>query len=125
MFGNGQGDLDSISGRVIQKKKMGLNAYLLNTQHHKVQIKGKWRNPGKSVVLSPTFRKGSLRVTIDYDRQLNFIYIHIHIYTYIYVYIHIHIYIYRERFIYIYIYICIYACINIRIYTYTHTYIYE
>ena len=42
MFTNGQGDLGSIPGRVIPKtQKMVLDASLLNTQHYKVQIKGK------------------------------------------------------------------------------------
>ena len=48
---------------------------LLNIQHYKVRIKGKWSNPGKGVVPSPTpwcgsYRKGRLRVTLDYGRQL-------------------------------------------------------
>ena len=39
----------------------------------------KWSNPGKGVVPSPTpwcssYRKGSLRVTLDYGRQLYFTY---------------------------------------------------
>ena len=42
VFANGLGDLGSISGRVIPKiQKMALGASLLNTQHYKVQIKGK------------------------------------------------------------------------------------
>ena len=41
-FTNGPGDLGSITGRVIPKtQKMVLDASLLNTQHYKVQIKGK------------------------------------------------------------------------------------
>ena len=48
MFTSGLGDLSSIPGQVIP------NASLLNTQHFKVQIKGKWSNPGKGVVSSPT-----------------------------------------------------------------------
>ena len=41
-FANGPGDLGSHPGRVITKNsKMVLDAALLNTQHHKVQIKGK------------------------------------------------------------------------------------
>ena len=40
----------------------------------------KWTNPGKRVVPSPTprcssYRKGSLRVTVDYDRQLTYVYL--------------------------------------------------
>ena len=42
LFTNGPGDLGSIPGRVIPKtQKMVLDAALLNTQHHKVWIKGK------------------------------------------------------------------------------------
>ena len=42
VFANGPGDLGSIPGQVIPKtQKMVLNASLLNTQHYKVQIKGK------------------------------------------------------------------------------------
>ena len=42
VFANGQGDRSSIPGQVIPKtQKMVLDATLLNTQHYKVQIKGK------------------------------------------------------------------------------------
>ena len=43
VFANGPGDLGSIPGRVIPKtlKKMELDTTLLNTQHYKVQFKGK------------------------------------------------------------------------------------
>ena len=42
VFANGPGDLGSIPGRVIPKtQKMVLDAFLLNTQHYKVCIKGK------------------------------------------------------------------------------------
>ena len=43
VFANGQGDRGSIPGLVIPKtkKKMVLDAALLNTQHYKVRIKGK------------------------------------------------------------------------------------
>ena len=42
VFANGPGDLGSIPGRVIPKtQKMVLDASLFNTQHYKVQIKGK------------------------------------------------------------------------------------
>ena len=68
----------------------------------------KWSNPGKGVAPFPTpwsssYRKGSLRVTLDYGHQLYiyiYIYTHTHIYTtstsdththtYIYIYIHTH-----------------------------------
>ena len=41
VFPNDPGDLGSIPGRVIPKtQKMVLDASSLNTQHHKVRIKG-------------------------------------------------------------------------------------
>ena len=41
VFANGPGDQGSILGRVIPKtQKMVLDATLLNTQRHKVRIKG-------------------------------------------------------------------------------------
>ena len=56
-------------------KKMVLDASLLSTQHYKVRIKGKVEQSRKGVAPSPTYwcssyRKGSLRVTLDYGRQL-------------------------------------------------------
>ena len=83
VFANGPGDLGSIPGRVIPKtQKMVLDASLLNTQHYKVRIKGKVEQSREGVAPSPThwcssYRKGSLRVTLDYGRQL---------YLYIYIY---------------------------------------
>ena len=54
---------------------MVLDASLLNTQHYKVRIKGKVVQSRKGVAPLPTpwcssYRKGSLRVTLDYGRQL-------------------------------------------------------
>ena len=78
VFANGPGDLGSIPGRVIPKtQKMVLDASLLNTQHYKVRIKGKVEPSREGVAPSPTswcssYRKGSLRVTLDYGRQLYF-----------------------------------------------------
>ncbi len=55
VFTNGAGDLGSIPDHVIPKTlKMLLDTSLLNTQHYKVCIKGKWSNLGKEVVPSPT-----------------------------------------------------------------------
>ena len=55
VFTNDPGDQGSIPSRVIPKtKKMVLDAPLLNTQHNKVSIKGKWNNPRKRVAPSPT-----------------------------------------------------------------------
>ena len=59
VFTNGSRDRGSIPDRVIPKKKMVLDADLLNTQHYKVRIKGKWINPGKGVAPSPTPRCSS------------------------------------------------------------------
>ena len=79
VFANGPGDLGSIPGRVIPKtQKMVLDASLLNTQHYKVRIKGKVEQSREGVAPSPTpwcssYRKGNLRVTLDYGRQLYFI----------------------------------------------------
>ena len=84
VFANGPGDLGSIPGRVIPKtQKMVLDASLLNTQHYKVRIKGKVEQSWEGVAPSPTpwcssYRKGSLRVTLDYGRQLYFTYIYIY-----------------------------------------------
>ena len=68
--------LGSIPGRVIPKtQKLVLDASLLNTQHYKVRIKGKVEQSREGVAPSPThwcssYLKGSLRVTLDYGRQL-------------------------------------------------------
>ena len=57
MFANGSGELGLVLGRDIPKtQKMILVASLLNTQHYKVRIKGKWSNPGKEVAPSQTPR---------------------------------------------------------------------
>ena len=61
---------------------MVLDASLLSTQHYKVRIKGKVEQSRKGVAPSPThwcssYRKGSLRFTLDYGRQL-YLYIDIH-----------------------------------------------
>ena len=78
VFANGPGDLGSIPGRVIPKtQKMVLDASLLNTQHYKVRIKGKVEQSREVVAPSPTpwcssYRKKSLRVTLDYGRLLYF-----------------------------------------------------
>ena len=76
VFPNGPGDLGSIPGRVIPKtQKMVLDASLLNTQYYKVRIKGKVEQSREGVAPSHTpwcssYRKGSLRVTLDYGHQL-------------------------------------------------------
>ena len=74
VFANGPGDLGSIPGRVIPKTlKMVLDTTLLNTQHYKVRFKGKVEQSREWSSASPTpwcssYRKGSLRVTLDYGR---------------------------------------------------------
>ena len=79
VFANGPGHLGSIPGRVIPKtQKMVLDSSLLNTQHYKVRIKGKVEQSREGVAPSLTpwcssYRKGSLRVTLDYGRQLYFL----------------------------------------------------
>ena len=86
MFANGSGDLGSIPGRVKPKtQKMVLDASLLNTQHYKVRIKGKVEQSREGVAPFPTpwcssYRKGSLRVTLDYGRQLYLLFLYVYIY---------------------------------------------
>ena len=76
VFANGPGDLGSNPGCVIPKTlKMVLDTSLLNNQHYKVRIKGKVEQSREGVAPSPTpwcssIWKGSLRVTLDYGRQL-------------------------------------------------------
>ena len=58
---------------------MVLDASLLNTQHYEVRIKGKVEQSREGVAPSPTswcnnYRKGSLRVTLDYGRPLYLLY---------------------------------------------------
>ena len=53
---------------------MVLEASLLNTQHYKVRIKGKWSNHRNKVAPSPKplcriYWTGNLQVTFDYGRQ--------------------------------------------------------
>ena len=56
---------------------MVFDAALLNTQHYKVRIKGNVEQSRNKTAPFPTalcgsYRKGSLRVTLDYGRQLYF-----------------------------------------------------
>ena len=73
---NGPGELDSIPVRVIPKAlKIVLDTSLLNTQRHKVCIKGKVEQPRKGVAPSSTprcssYSKGSLLVALAFSRQL-------------------------------------------------------
>ena len=80
MFDNSTGDQGSILGWVIPKiQKLVLDTPLLYTQHYLVCIKGKWSNPRKEVVPSPTpwcssYWKGSLWVAPNYGWLTYFIY---------------------------------------------------
>ena len=94
VFTNGPGDQGSIPGRVIPNtQKMVLDASLLNISIIRYGSRVKWSNPGKGVAPSPTprcrsYRKGNLRVTLDYGRQLYFIYMYVCVYIYMYIYIY-------------------------------------
>ena len=60
VFANGPDDQGSTSGRIIPKtQNMVLGPALLNTQHYKVRIKGKWFNPVKGVAPCSTHRCSS------------------------------------------------------------------
>ena len=69
VFAHGPRDRGSIPGWYISKtQKLVLDASLLNTQHYKIRIKGKWSNPGKGVASyrCSSYWKGNLRDTLDY-----------------------------------------------------------
>ena len=74
VFANGPGDLGSIPGRVIPKTlKWNLIPPCLTLSIIRYGSRVKWSNPGNGVAPSPTpwcssYRKGSLRVTLDYGR---------------------------------------------------------
>ena len=51
-------------------QKMVLDVALLNTQHYKIRIKGKVKQ--SSTPWCSSYRKGRLRVPLDYGRQLYF-----------------------------------------------------
>ena len=56
VFAHGPGDRPRFNFRPNRTKdsKIVRDSSLLNTQHYKLRIKGKWSNPGKGVALSPT-----------------------------------------------------------------------
>ena len=87
VFVNGPGNLGSILGRIIPKTlKIVLDTSLLNTQQHKVCIKGKVeQSKERSSALPPlrcsSYRKGSLLVALIYSRQLYLLYLYLHIYA--------------------------------------------
>ena len=87
----------------------------------------KWSNPGKGVAPSPTpwcssYRKGSLRVTLDYGRQLYFYFnidnlvwsfsLSISQYFSLSPSLSLSLYIYIYAYIYIYIYIYMWVCVR-------------
>ena len=51
---------------------MALDASFLNTQHYKVQIKGKVEQSREMSSPPYTFKKGAFGFTLDYDRHLYF-----------------------------------------------------
>ena len=79
VFTNGPGKRGSIPGRVIpksQKKVLDAPCSILSIIRYGSRVK--WSTPGKGVAPSPTpqrssYWKGSLRVTLDYGRQLYFV----------------------------------------------------
>ena len=82
VFTNGPGDLGSIPGRVISRLKKWYLILPCLTQHYKVKIKGKVersreRSSAPSTPWCSSYRKGSLRVTLDNSRRLIYIYIYI------------------------------------------------
>ena len=76
VFANGPGDLGSIPCRVIPKlQKCYLTPPCLTLSNIRYISRVKWSNPRKGVAPSPTtqysgYGKGSLRVALDYGRQL-------------------------------------------------------
>ena len=78
VFTNDLGDVGSNPKSSRTKdSKIILDTALLSTQHYKIRIQGKVSNPEKGIAASSTpwcssYRKGSLRVTFDYGRQLYF-----------------------------------------------------
>ena len=109
----------SVQSQVSPTKdsKMVLDALLLNTQHHKVWIKGKVEQSSeKSSVFSYTL----------ICNKLNFIYFtYIYMCVYIYIYTHTHSHVCVCVYIYIYIHTFTCACIYIYIYTHTQTHIHS
>ena len=86
VFANGLGDLGSIPGHVIPKTlKMVPPCLTLSNITYVSRVK--WSNPRKGVALSPTLRcssywKRSLRVVLDYGRQLYFFHLLLNILFY-------------------------------------------
>ena len=80
LFANGSGVRGSIPGRVVPKtqKKWYLMPPCLTLNLIRQGSRVKWSNPGIGVAPSPILRcggywNGSLRITLDYGRQLYYI----------------------------------------------------
>ena len=79
VFANGPGDLSSIPGRVLPKtQKWYLMSTCLTLSIIRYGSSMKWVNHKKGVAPSSTpwccsYWKGSLRVTLDYSRQLTYL----------------------------------------------------
>ena len=73
VFANGPGDRGSIPDQVILKtQKVLLDAFLLNSLHYKVRIKGKWNNTGKRVISCRSrFRSANLQYIYNEKRNTN------------------------------------------------------
>ena len=81
VFANGPGDLGSVPDGVIPKTQKMLMHPCLTLCIIRYVSRVKWGNPGKGVATSPipwcsSYRKGSLRVTLDYGCQLYLLYTH-------------------------------------------------
>ena len=90
IFANGQED----KGSITKIQQMLLDASLLTTKHYKVRIKGKWNNPEIGVSLALTSRcssywKGSLNITLDYDRPIYLLHLSLSLSLSLYIYIYI------------------------------------
>ena len=48
-----------VDGVLLKTHKMVLDVSVLNTQHYKVRMKGKWNNPDKGIAHFPTHRSSS------------------------------------------------------------------
>ena len=96
---NGSGDLGSIPGWVIPKtQEIVLDAYLLNTQHYKVRIKGKVEQSRERssafgvVAIEKGASRSLLTIVTNFTFYLHYscnVRVHVHTYTYIYIYIYI------------------------------------
>ena len=81
VIANGPGDQSSVPSLVIlMTQKMILDAFLLNTQHYKIWIKGKWSNTGIGVAPTRTpqyesYSKERLWVVHNYGRPTYLTYI--------------------------------------------------